>query len=240
MILGLRGRHTTILWCRDRQNTWQTELAEGKPPETAPAGSRRSPCGWHWRVASVGCHAHACRGHVRKQAPHDQDLRPLGRRLDDARRAGPAGAARFQAVRGGPDRVLKSAPGGILAWVMPLAGRRSGGWRGALRSGASERGKGMQDWGASIASLPARGQPGKSASCRAKSESRRCVATGASIRTTAEMNCPLVEGTACRRECRICAPFSRVLGTLFNCTVLLVLIESKYLCRRELLRGNPG
>ena len=34
LILGLRGRHTTILWCRDRQNTWQTELAEGKPPET--------------------------------------------------------------------------------------------------------------------------------------------------------------------------------------------------------------
>ena len=31
--LGLRGRHTVLVWCRDRQNTWQTELAEGKPPE---------------------------------------------------------------------------------------------------------------------------------------------------------------------------------------------------------------
>ena len=33
LILGLRGRHTTLLWCRDRQNTWRTELVEGKPPE---------------------------------------------------------------------------------------------------------------------------------------------------------------------------------------------------------------
>lgn len=33
LILGLRGRRTTLLWCRDRQNTWQTELAEGRPPE---------------------------------------------------------------------------------------------------------------------------------------------------------------------------------------------------------------
>lgn len=33
LILGLRGRRTTLLWCRDRENTWQTELAEGKPPE---------------------------------------------------------------------------------------------------------------------------------------------------------------------------------------------------------------
>jgi hypothetical protein len=33
LILGLKGRHTTLVWCRDRQNTWQTELAEGQPPE---------------------------------------------------------------------------------------------------------------------------------------------------------------------------------------------------------------
>ena len=32
-ILGLKGRRTTILWCRDRENTWRTELAEGKEPE---------------------------------------------------------------------------------------------------------------------------------------------------------------------------------------------------------------
>ncbi len=33
LILGLRGRRWTFVWCRDRQNTWRTELAEGKPPE---------------------------------------------------------------------------------------------------------------------------------------------------------------------------------------------------------------
>ncbi|MFH1719722.1 MAG: family 16 glycosylhydrolase [Planctomycetota bacterium] len=33
-IYALKGRHTLLAWCRDRQNTWQTELAEGKPPAT--------------------------------------------------------------------------------------------------------------------------------------------------------------------------------------------------------------
>jgi len=31
-IYALKGRHTLLAWCRDKQNTWQTELAEGKPP----------------------------------------------------------------------------------------------------------------------------------------------------------------------------------------------------------------
>ncbi|TKJ38212.1 MAG: hypothetical protein CEE38_05485 [Planctomycetes bacterium B3_Pla] len=31
-IYALKGRHTLLAWCRDRQNTWKTELAEGKPP----------------------------------------------------------------------------------------------------------------------------------------------------------------------------------------------------------------
>jgi beta-glucanase (GH16 family) len=31
-IYALRGKHTLIAWCRDKQNTWQTELAEGKTP----------------------------------------------------------------------------------------------------------------------------------------------------------------------------------------------------------------
>jgi hypothetical protein len=31
-IYVLMGRHTLLAWCRDRQNTWKTELAEGKPP----------------------------------------------------------------------------------------------------------------------------------------------------------------------------------------------------------------
>ena len=32
-IYALKGRRTLLAWCRDKQNTWQTELAEGKPPE---------------------------------------------------------------------------------------------------------------------------------------------------------------------------------------------------------------
>jgi hypothetical protein len=31
-IYTLKGRHTLLAWCRDKQNTWQTELAESKPP----------------------------------------------------------------------------------------------------------------------------------------------------------------------------------------------------------------
>ncbi len=29
----LAGEHTVLGWCRDSENTWKTELAEGKPPE---------------------------------------------------------------------------------------------------------------------------------------------------------------------------------------------------------------
>ncbi len=32
-IYALAGRHTLLAWCRDEQNTWKTELAEGRPPE---------------------------------------------------------------------------------------------------------------------------------------------------------------------------------------------------------------
>jgi hypothetical protein len=31
-IYVLGGRHTLLAWCRDKENTWRTELAEGKPP----------------------------------------------------------------------------------------------------------------------------------------------------------------------------------------------------------------
>jgi beta-glucanase (GH16 family) len=31
-IYALKGGHTFLAWCRDKQNTWQTELAEGQPP----------------------------------------------------------------------------------------------------------------------------------------------------------------------------------------------------------------
>ena len=33
-IYGLRGRRTTVLWCRDKMNTWETEYRNGIPPET--------------------------------------------------------------------------------------------------------------------------------------------------------------------------------------------------------------
>jgi len=29
----LRGRRTTLLWARDRENSWEAELREGKAPE---------------------------------------------------------------------------------------------------------------------------------------------------------------------------------------------------------------
>lgn len=32
-VYGLLGRFTLLLWCRDISNTWQTELAQGRPPE---------------------------------------------------------------------------------------------------------------------------------------------------------------------------------------------------------------
>jgi len=33
-IYALKGKHTLIAWCRDRQNTWETELARSEPPAT--------------------------------------------------------------------------------------------------------------------------------------------------------------------------------------------------------------
>ncbi|MCX7887335.1 MAG: glycoside hydrolase family 5 protein [Verrucomicrobiae bacterium] len=33
-VYALKGRRTTLLWCRDSQNTWRTELEQGQPPET--------------------------------------------------------------------------------------------------------------------------------------------------------------------------------------------------------------
>lgn len=37
----LKGRKTTLAWCRDKQNTWQTELAEGRAPEEITGASVR-------------------------------------------------------------------------------------------------------------------------------------------------------------------------------------------------------
>ena len=32
-VYGLRGRRTTVVWCRDKANTWETEYRKGIPPE---------------------------------------------------------------------------------------------------------------------------------------------------------------------------------------------------------------
>jgi hypothetical protein len=33
-IYVLRGRHTVLVWCRDSQNDWRSELADGRAPDT--------------------------------------------------------------------------------------------------------------------------------------------------------------------------------------------------------------
>jgi len=33
-VYKLKGRKTTLLWCRDKENTWRSELEQGKAPET--------------------------------------------------------------------------------------------------------------------------------------------------------------------------------------------------------------
>ncbi len=42
-IYALAGRHTLLAWCRDTQNTWRTELAEGKEPERLTDQTIRLP-----------------------------------------------------------------------------------------------------------------------------------------------------------------------------------------------------
>ena len=42
-IYVLRGRHTVLAWCRDKEVTWQTALAEGRAPETLDAGTLTLP-----------------------------------------------------------------------------------------------------------------------------------------------------------------------------------------------------
>jgi len=44
-IYALSGRHTLLAWCRDMENTWRTELAEGKPPEDLKGQSITLPQG---------------------------------------------------------------------------------------------------------------------------------------------------------------------------------------------------
>jgi len=42
----LRGNHTTLIWCRDKENTWRTELAEDKPPAVIHDAKLSIPASW--------------------------------------------------------------------------------------------------------------------------------------------------------------------------------------------------
>jgi hypothetical protein len=52
----LAGQKTWLAWCRDRQNTWQTELAEDRPPQPIREAAipLNLPAEWvqsaHWRT----------------------------------------------------------------------------------------------------------------------------------------------------------------------------------------------
>ena len=42
-VYALRGKHTFLAWCRDSENTWQSELAEGKAPAVVKDASFELP-----------------------------------------------------------------------------------------------------------------------------------------------------------------------------------------------------
>jgi hypothetical protein len=44
-IYALAGQHVLLAWCRDTQNTWQTELAESKEPKRLTGQTMRLPAG---------------------------------------------------------------------------------------------------------------------------------------------------------------------------------------------------
>lgn len=54
-IYVLKGAHTSLIWCRDKENTWQTELADGQTPEelrdmVVPLPEITSQTGYRTRV----------------------------------------------------------------------------------------------------------------------------------------------------------------------------------------------
>jgi hypothetical protein len=52
--LALKGKRTYLAWCRDSQNTWQSELVDGKQPETISGMSLDlADCGLDLSKASV-------------------------------------------------------------------------------------------------------------------------------------------------------------------------------------------
>ena len=55
-IYALAGQHTLLAWCRDSQNTWKTELAEGKAPELLKDQSVTLPQDIAVKAIRVGSH----------------------------------------------------------------------------------------------------------------------------------------------------------------------------------------
>ena len=54
-VYALQGKHMFLAWCRDKQNTWQSELAEGKQPTVIRDASIQMP--YHDRE-SIGASVH--------------------------------------------------------------------------------------------------------------------------------------------------------------------------------------
>jgi len=46
-VYALKGANTTLIWCRDKENSWLTELAEDKPPEMIRDAVLEIPGSWH-------------------------------------------------------------------------------------------------------------------------------------------------------------------------------------------------
>jgi len=46
-VYALQGKHTYLIWCRDKQNTWKTELAQGLPPKLIQQASVSLPGAIH-------------------------------------------------------------------------------------------------------------------------------------------------------------------------------------------------
>jgi len=49
----LKGIRTTLIWCRDRENTWQTELAENKPAATVHAATLELSPQWQMKTTKA-------------------------------------------------------------------------------------------------------------------------------------------------------------------------------------------
>ena len=61
-VYGLKGKKTTVLWCRDKRCDWRSELVEGNPPEavageTLPFDGRAFTCYDPWNDRTVEAQA---------------------------------------------------------------------------------------------------------------------------------------------------------------------------------------